>query len=98
MTDEDFLRRSFVSLEVGGDFAEAVLVMGDGSRLLFCHRVGERWVRAVAAGGAEGEGGLAGRVLSRIAQFRLNARHLDVQFEDGSRWEARFSDSGKSRG
>ena len=27
-------------------------------------------------------------VLARIALFRLNRRHLDVQFADGSRWEA----------
>jgi hypothetical protein len=97
MTDEDFLRRSFVSLEVDREFTEAMLSMGDGSRLHFCHRVGERWAQAAGAGDARGESTLAGQVLSRMALFRLNARHLDIHFEDGSRWEARFGESGKGR-
>jgi hypothetical protein len=29
-------------------------------------------------------------LLGRIAMFRLNGKHLDIQFTDGSRWEARF--------
>jgi hypothetical protein len=29
-------------------------------------------------------------VLPLIALFRLNAKHLDLRFHDGSRWEARF--------
>ncbi len=97
MSDEDFLRRSFVSLEVDGKFTEAVLSLADSSRLHFCHRVGERWARAAAAGEAEGEASLAGQVLSRIVNFRLNARHLDVAFQDGGRWEARFGEPGKAR-
>jgi hypothetical protein len=84
MTGEELLRSCFVSVEVNKDFTEAVLVMRDRSRLCFCHRVGERWAKAVDAGEA-------GQVLSLIAQFRLNTRHLDVQFQDGSRWEARFN-------
>jgi hypothetical protein len=88
MTDADFLRSSFVSLEVNADFTEAVLRLRDGSRLLFCHRVGQRWARAV---GPDAEASTAARVLARVALFRLNARHLDVSFEDGSRWEARLS-------
>jgi len=27
--------------------------------------------------------------------FRLNGKHLDIQFADGSRWERRFGDSAK---
>ena len=46
MTDADFLRRSFVSLEVNGTFCEAVLVMSDDSSLCFCHKVGERIAKA----------------------------------------------------
>jgi len=89
MTHEEFLRSAFVALEVNEDFSEAVLVMRDGSRLRFRHRVGERWARAVAPPEAAGETA-AGRVLALIGQFRLNGKHLDVQFQDGSRWEARF--------
>ena len=63
--------------------------MRDDSRLCFCHRVGERRAKAEGA-----EGGLAGRMLPLIALFRLNARHLDVQFGDGTRWEMRFPGPG----
>jgi hypothetical protein len=90
MTAEEMLRGSFVSLEVNGTFTEAVLSLRDGSRLCFCHSVNERWAKAVGAGEADDKGGHAGEVLARIALFRLNAKHLDVQFDDGSRWEARF--------
>jgi hypothetical protein len=83
MSTDALLRRCLVSLEVNETFSEAVIGMADGSRIAFCHRVGERWSRA------EGDG-QAAEVLARIAQFRLNGKHLDVRFEDGSRWEARF--------
>src|SRR5262245_14926014 len=97
MTSEEVLRGSFASLEVSRDFTEAVLAMTDGSRLCFCHRVGERWAKAVGAAGGREDDGLAGRVLPLIALFRLNARHLEVQFHDGTRWEARFRGSGPAR-
>src|SRR5262245_41577123 len=90
VTAEEVLRGAFASLEVNGDFSVAALAMKDGSRLCFCHRVGERWAKAVGAGEAKDNPGLAGRVLPLIALFRLNAKHLDVRFHDGSRWEARF--------
>lgn len=97
MTAEELLRESFVSLEVNEQFTEVVLGMRDGSRLCFCHRVGERSAKAAGQAEAEGEPGLAGRLLAAISLFRLNARHLDVQFEDGSRWEAAFGSPGASR-
>jgi hypothetical protein len=84
MSHEAFLRQALVSVEVNDTFSEAVVVLGDGSRLRFCHRVGERWARA------EDDNGLAGEVLARMTLFRLNGKHLDVLFQDGSRWEARF--------
>lgn len=90
MTNAAFLRSSLASLEVNDTFSEAVLVMGDGSRLRFCHRAGERWAKAEGKGGAEGQASLAAESLSMIVLFRLNGKHLDVQFKDGSRWEARF--------
>jgi hypothetical protein len=83
MTNEASLRGGMSSLEVNDSFTESVIVMTDGSRLCFCHRVGQRWAKA------EG-GGLAEEVLATIGLFRLNGKHLDVQFQDGSRWEARF--------
>jgi hypothetical protein len=90
MTGETILRRALVSLEANDTFSEAVLLLADGSRLRFCHRVGERWAKAERADGTEAGGTLAAGVLATVATFRLNAKHLDVQFQDGGRWEARF--------
>src|SRR5438067_2455298 len=87
MTDDQLLRECFVSLEVNEGFTESILAMRDRSRLCFCHRVSERWVKALAADPAGSEPNLASRVLSLISLFRLNAKHLDIQFRDGSRWE-----------
>ena len=92
MADDALLRQALVSLEVYDTFTEAVVALGDGSRLRFRHRVGERWARAERADGTEDAVNLAGELLSRIAMFRLNGKHLDVQFQDGSRWEAPFRD------
>ena len=90
MTAGEVLRGAFVSLEVNEDFSEAVLLLRDGSRLCFRHRVGERCVKAVDVPEAGGETTFASQMLSLISLFRLNAKHLDVQFQDGSCWEARF--------
>ena len=88
MTGEAFLRGALASLEVNDTFSEAVVVMSDGSRLCFRHRVGERWASA------EG-GGRAAEVLAMIQLFRLNGKHLDVRFQDGSGWEALFRPGSK---
>ena len=90
MTTEAFLRESFISLDLNDTFTEAVLVMRDDSRLCFHHRVGERWVKAEGASATENGTSLAGELLARLVLFRLNTRHLDIQFDDGSRWEAQF--------
>lgn len=90
MTSEELFRGSIVSLEVNEDFSEAVLLMRDDSRLCFCHRVGERWAKAVGPGETGADDVLAGRMLPLMTMFRLNAKHLDIQFNDGSRWESRF--------
>jgi hypothetical protein len=84
------LRTAVVSLETNTDFSEAVLLLRDNSRLCFCHRVGQRWAKAVGPSGAETDGGLAEVVLADIALFRLNGKHLEIQFEDGSCWEKPF--------
>jgi hypothetical protein len=93
MTSEEEFRRAFASLEVNEDFTEAVVGMRDGSQLCFCHRVGERWVKVVC----EGEVNTAGQLLPLIGMFRLNRKHLDIQFQDGGRWEARFGHPEQSR-
>ena len=87
MTSDETLRRALLTVEVNEDFTEAVMRLQDNSRLCFCHRVGERWAKAVVPGQREDETELAGELLSAITMFRLNAKHLDIQFEDGSRWD-----------
>jgi len=87
MTTEDILRAELIAVEADKNFTEAVMRFGDNSRLCFCHRVGERWAKAVGPEDREDESGLAGELLRAIAMFRFNAKHLDIQFEDGSRWD-----------
>lgn len=88
MQYSDQLRQALVSVSVNADFTEAVLGLNQGNNLLFCHRIGERWVRAATA--AETNGEPAKHIVAAIVRFRLNRKHLDVEFADGSRWEARF--------
>ena len=90
MNPVELLRQSLAGVEVNEDFTEAVATLRDGSRLCFRHQVGERWARAVGPAGADGEPGLAGVVLAPITRFRLNAKHLEIEFAEGGRWEARF--------
>ncbi len=87
MTTEEILRRALTAVEANENFTEAVMRFHDNSRLCFCHRVGERWAKAVDSGQQEGEAALAGELLRAMTKFRLNAKHLDIQFEDGSRWD-----------
>ena len=74
---------------VNADFTEAAVAMADGSRLSFCHRVGERWARSEQPQKAA-QPSAAEQVLATVARFRLNGKHLEIQFADGSRWAARF--------
>ena len=92
MPSDETLRRARLRVEVNNDFTEAVIHLQDGSRLCFCHRVGERWAKAVGRETREQEGGKAGELLSAISTFRLNGKHLDIQFEDGSRSDIAFHD------
>ena len=87
MTSAETLRAVLSHVEANETFSEAVLRFRDGSRLCFCHRVGERWAKAVGHERREMEAGLAGELLAAITTFRLNAKHLDITFEDGSRWD-----------
>lgn len=87
MTSKEHLRSELLAVEVNEDFTEAVMQFHDNSRLCFCHRVGERWVKSVGPVQRENEAGLAGELLSAITMFRLNAKHLEIQFQDGSRWD-----------
>jgi len=90
MSCETVLQRALVEAQANSHYTEAVLTLDDGSRLCFCHRVGERWSKAVGPQGREEQAGSAGRFLSEIKMFRLNAKHLEIQFQDGSRWDERI--------
>ena len=87
MTSAETLRTALLTVEVNEHFTEAILGFRDNSRLCFCHRVGERWAKAVGPVGREQDAGLAAELLSAMTMFRLNAKHLDIQFSDESRWD-----------
>jgi hypothetical protein len=97
MSSEESLRTALVTVEADDKFTEAVLRFRDGSRLCFCHRVDERWAKAVGSEQRVEEPALAGELLASMTMFRLNAKHLDIEFQDGSRWDEalqRFIDRG----
>ena len=83
-------RESLASVEVNDTFTEAVVGMTDGSRLCFRHSVGEQIANVFCPGATEETPAAARELLAAISRFRLNAKHLEVQFSDGSRWEAAF--------
>ena len=87
MTKAEMLQTALRSARVNETFTEAVLLLSDDSRLCFCHRVDERFAKAVGPEGGETEPGHAGELLSAIKQFRLNAKHLDIVFQDASCWD-----------
>lgn len=92
MTSDEALRTSLRKVEVNENFTEAVLHLQDNSRLCFCHRVNERWAKAVGPDECEQEGGEAEALLSAIKRFRLNRKHLDIEFADSSRWDEALQD------
>ena len=64
---------------VNAAFNQAVLFLEDGSYLQFEHIGREnRWARASASNT------MADRLCQSLTQFRLNAKHLQLYFEDGS--------------
>ena len=84
-TTMDVLQDLFVSIKTEVRFTEAAVTLRDESVLYFCHRVGERWAKAV---GPEGkEVGCSHKLLDAMRMFRLNAKHLEIVLDDGSCWE-----------
>lgn len=64
------------------EFNQAVLFFKDGSYIQFEHTSRDnRWVKASA------EETLADNMCQSLRQFRLNAKHLQLFFEDGSNKE-----------
>src|SRR5215470_2904915 len=67
---------------VNPTFTQAVLYFKDGSHLQFEHSSrSNRWARASE------EASMADEICRSIHQFRLNAKHLQLFFEDGSNAE-----------
>jgi hypothetical protein len=89
----DTFRDSVASVEVNAAYSEALISLSDGSRLAFRHTVQERWVKAFSAD-RDATASLANQLLPGIQKFRLNAKHLEIEFGDGGRWERRFARSG----
>jgi len=64
---------------VNESFDRSVLFFEDGSSIRFEHTSRDnRWAKA------SGEATMAEDICLAIAQFRLNAKHLELFFEDGS--------------
>lgn len=96
VTNAETLQAALTTVEFNEDFTEAMLRFDDNSRLCFCHRVGERWAKAVGPEQRESEKGLAAELLAAITMFRLNGKHLDIQFQDNSRWDTPFKKGDES--
>ena len=87
MNADEQLEQHLADSETNAAFSEAVLTLDDGSRLCFCHTVEQRWAKATGPEANETAGGLAAELVEQITGFRLNAKHLDIQFADGSRFD-----------
>ena len=90
MTIAQMLDDNLQSAIANEDFTEAVLELGDNTRLCFWHRVGERGAKSVGPEAQEHLGGMADSIVKRITMFRLNSKHLDIQFDDESRWDKKI--------
>jgi hypothetical protein len=78
----DYAKRHVTRYAVNGAFSRGVLDFTDGSYLQFEHtNRSNRWARASA------EATIADEICRAIQQFRLNAKHLQLFFEDGSNAE-----------
>lgn len=64
---------------VNADFNQAILFFDDGSYLQFEHTSrANRWAKASASPS------MADRLCRALQRFRLNAKHLQLYFDDGS--------------
>jgi hypothetical protein len=71
---------------VNEGFTQAVLVFDDDSRIQFEHTPTSRWAKAST------ELGMADQFCRLLQNFRLNAKHLQLFFEDGSDAEFKSTD------
>ncbi|MBS13477.1 MAG: hypothetical protein CME19_18000 [Gemmatimonadetes bacterium] len=66
---------------VNDEFTQAALFFEDESRLEFEHTPTSRWAKSST------EGSMADEVCRSLQSFRLNAKHLQLFFTDGSNAE-----------
>lgn len=77
MTLPELARQSVTDYVVNSEFTEASLFFEDGSFLQFVHKArDQRWAKPSA------DDTMAGQVCRGLRQFRLNAKHLQLFFED----------------
>ena len=75
----DIAKTEVIRYAPNAAFTQAVLHFKDGSELRFEHSSREnRWARASESGT------VAEKVCISLHQFRLNSKHLQLFFEDGS--------------
>ena len=75
----DYATTHVTRYAVNATFNRATLDFSDGSHLQFEHTSrSNRWARASA------DATIADEICRSIHQFRLNAKHLQLFFEDGS--------------
>ena len=84
----DFTKEHATRYIANAEFTEAAVFFKDGSHLTFMHTSrATRWARPST------DGTIADSVCRAITQFRLNAKHLQLFFEDGSDVEFKEPDS-----
>jgi hypothetical protein len=75
----DVVRSEAVRYDADSEFKRAALFFRDGSFIEFEHSSRDtRWARASA------DGTMADQICRSIRIFRLNAKHLQLFFEDGT--------------
>jgi hypothetical protein len=85
----DFTREQATRYLTNAEFTQAAVFFKDGSHLTFEHTSrANRWARPST------DGTTADVVCKSISQFRLNAKHLQLFFEDGSNAEFGVSAGG----
>jgi hypothetical protein len=78
----DFAKENATRYAANAEFTQAAVFFKDGSHLTFEHTSrGNRWARPST------DGTMADSVCKAMTQFRLNAKHLQMFFEDGSNAE-----------
>lgn len=79
MTLDEVTRTNAVELSANQGFTRAVLTFDDGSHIRFEHSSRQnRWAQA------SDDGTIADKICLALSQFRLNAKHLQLFFEDGT--------------